>query len=381
MSGELERWFEKLSRLESPRLPIISLYLNLYPERTDPRSLDPRLGNLLRPLEQAADSGSLDHDASKSLRDGVQQVLNMTSGFETMVEPAVAVFVGGDMEMTERRGLPRRVWECAVAGPAPYLRPLQGMLDESRKVATVVLDSRSAEITVSHTGEVLGQQRIEAEEVVRKSNYAGWYGLDEHRNRQRAEEIRNQLFREVADRLERLRRDQAVELVFVGGHRDATEAFTGFLDPRVRAITETFVVDLHTLTPALLAATIAGLEEDYELRQEARLVDEVYARAAAGDLAAVGLDRVLVAANRNAVSQLLIHDGVVVPGAVCPQCSALSDDQTDCEQCESPTVPVPDLIEALARSVVEAGGSVEHVMADTRLAPDLVAATLRYEVW
>ncbi|MEX1133554.1 MAG: hypothetical protein WED83_01785 [Acidimicrobiia bacterium] len=45
------------------------------------------------------------------------------------------------------------------------------------------------------------------------------------------------------------------------------------------------------------------------------------------------------------------------------------------------TNPVPDLIEALTRAVIEAGGKVEHLMTETRLESDLVAAWLRFAVW
>lgn len=68
-------------------------------------------------------------------------------------------------------------------------------------------------------------------------------------------------------------------------------------------------------------------------------------------------------------------------GAICPSCAALSPPRATCDGCGVETNPVPDLIEALTRAVIEAGGKVEHLMTETRLESDLVAAWLRFAVW
>jgi stalled ribosome rescue protein Dom34 len=257
---------------------------------------------------------------------------------------------------------------------------MRALLDQYRKVASVVLDARTAEIAIYYMGEALHHEVIEAEEL-RKSNLAGWYALEEYRHRLHAEEVRHHLFRDVAERLDRLRRDLGIELVFVGGQTEVTEALLPFLDPKLRAMTETFVIDLHTLTPAILATRIIQLEEVFERREESSLVDEVYALFDAGDLGIVGLEWVLRAANRHAIAHLLVHDGAVVEGSLCLVCGALSPRVEECPECGEQTEDIPDLFEALTRAVVDAGGAVEHVMAPTRLAEDLVAARLRFSPW
>jgi peptide chain release factor subunit 1 len=275
--------------------------------------------------------------------------------------------------------MPRRIWDCALAGPQPYLRPIQAVLDEYRKVAAVVLDARGAEIVTFHMGEVLDRQVVEAEEL-RKSNLSGWYGLEERRHRQHAEEARNHMFREVAGRLDRLRRNSGVDLVLVGGQEEVTNALLSFLDERVRSITDTFVIDLNTLTPALLASRVSEIEEAFERAEETRQVEEAYAAVSAGDLAVVGIGPVLGAVNRHAVARLLLHDGASLEGSICRSCGVLSLPVKMCLECGGEVVHLPDLLEALSRSVVDTGGSVEHVMAPTRLAEDLVAARLRFKI-
>jgi hypothetical protein len=315
-----------------------------------------------------------------SLRADAEKVLETVPKFETLLGSSVAVFLCDGLGLEEQLTMPRGVWDCAMVGQTPYMRPARALLEQYRKVASVVLDARSAEIVVYYMGEALHREVIGAEEL-RKSNLAGWYALEEYRHRLHAEEVLHQLFREAAERLNRLRREFNIELVFVGGQTEVTAALLPFLDPKLRAITETFVIDLHTLTPAILAARIAELEETFELKEKSGLVDEVYAVFDAGDLAAVGVERVLRAANRHAVAHLLVHDGAVMEGSLCPRCGGLSPRVDVCSECGAQTEDIPELFEALTRMVVDAGGAVEHVMTPTRLSEDLVAARLRYFPW
>ncbi|HEX6147738.1 MAG TPA: hypothetical protein VF083_13255 [Acidimicrobiia bacterium] len=379
MSDRLERALRGLRSLTSTSAPILSVYINLYPERLERRSMPPRLHGILAPMVALAESGELGHNESKSLRASIEQVREGAYSLGTLLDPGVALFVCGELGLDERLPLPQRVWDCAVAGPAPYLRPLQATLDEFRKVAAVVLDSRTAEILVLYMGQTLEHQVLEAEEV-RKANLAGWYGLEEYRHRHHGEEVRHHLFREIAERLYRLRRDLGVELVLVGGHQDITQALLPFLDRQTQAMTETFVVDLNTLTLPLLAKTVSEMEADYERREEMREVEEVYALAAAGPMAVVGVDSVLRGAGRHAIAELLVHDGASLPGVVCRACGGLFTSGLVCRVCGGETADVPDLFEEVTRAVIDAGGTVEHVMAETRLADDLLAARLRFAI-
>jgi stalled ribosome rescue protein Dom34 len=175
--------------------------------------------------------------------------------------------------------------------------------------------------------------------------------------------------------------DFEARLVLIGGQSEITNDLLGFLDPGIQEIAETFVIDLHTLTPSLLASKVSELERDYEEREEAALVDEIYSLFAAGEQGVVGVERTVEAANQRAVAQLLINDGVAQAGWVCTRCEALAISERACRVCGGPVEPVPELFEALARAVVAAGGTVEHVLTKTALAQDLVAARLHFVPW
>jgi peptide chain release factor subunit 1 len=378
MQQDLRSVYERLSGLESPAEPVLSVYLNIGP--TGWSSVRPRIRDLLRPVEDLVDSRQLGHDASMALRKATNRLEEMSAELERDQHPAVAMFLCQSLELEERIELPRPVWDNAVVGPAPYLRPLQALLDEFRRIIVVVLDTQRAEIDLFHMGESRQHTVIEGEEI-RKANLAGWHGLEELRHLHHAEEARHHLLREVAARVRTMAADFEARLVLIGGQSEITNDLLGFLDPGIQEIAETFVIDLHTLTPSLLASKVSELERDYEEREEAALVDEIYSLFAAGEQGVVGVERTVEAANQRAVAQLLINDGVAQAGWVCTRCEALAISERACRVCGGPVEPVPELFEALARAVVAAGGTVEHVLTKTALAQDLVAARLHFVPW
>lgn len=374
---DLLRTLDRLSAIESGQGPILSVYLKLDPKRKEWMPILPRLKSLLDPIASLATSGELDHVSAMELKVAIEETLSKSGALERPSSPGVGLFFGPSTGLAERVDIPGPTWDCAIVGPRPYLRPLRAALDGFHRIAAVVIDARRAEIFTFYAGELLDGEALDAEEL-RKTNLAGWYGLDELRNRQHAEEVKHHLYREVAERLETMRADQDIDLVLVGGQHGTAQALLPFLTPDVQAMAETFVIDLHTLTPAILADRVSELKISHEERTELREVDETYSMAAEDGLGAVGLDAVFDAASKHAVSRLFLHDGATLSGSLCNRCGALSRPQDVCAVCGGETRKVEDVLEELARAVIEAGGSVEHVMADTRLVSDLIAARLRF---
>ena len=366
---------QALQAIYEPSVPILSVYLNLLPSSDEARTIGARLRDQLRPIEDKA--LGLNHTASSSLRVGIARALEMAPTLEAHRGKGWALFVCDQIGLDEQLTVPLRVWDCAMAGPRPYLRPLRAALDDFRRVATVVLDARRAEITVSYIDEILDHRVIKAE-VVRKANRGGWHGLDERRNRGHAEEVRHRLWRETAEALALLHRDMGIEIVFVGGQRKVTEALVNSLPPEIsKLLGGTFVVDVHLLTEGQLMETVGSLEDAYVRREEVQLVADTYAARAADEPAAIGINQVLRSVNQSAVAHMFIQQGAVIEGRACRSCGRLYLADPVCASCGTETDAVPDILEAMVHDVVTAGGVVEHVVADTALVKDIVAAKLR----
>jgi hypothetical protein len=370
---------ERLSRLEaieSRDVPILSVYLDLRPGVTEMRTVTPRLRDLLYPIRDT--STEIGHRAGECLKDSIDRVLDQAPILEREVGHGVAIFVCPPLRLDEHLVVSHRVWDRAIAGDRPYLRPLRAVLDAARPTATVVVDARKASILVTALGEMVSYEVIPGEEV-RKANFGGWFALEETKSRRAAEHARYRLYRVTAERLAVLRRTVGIQAIFVGGMNRTVDEFLGFLGaPDRELLDETFVVDVHTLSDAELQAKAVELATVWEQRRESALADRIVDEAAAGHRAVVGLSGTLAAANHHAVAELLIEGAHVTPGWCCSGCGALALHGPVCIICGGPSEPVADIVEELATAVVDDGGLVAHGTG-TAIDGDLVGASLRFK--
>ena len=98
-----------------------------------------------------------------------------------------------------------------------------------------------------------------------------------------------------------------------------------------------------------------------------------------GGLAALGLDSsCLWAGSVAAIKALLVRDGATAQGAVYDESGWLALSRDACPLCGKPTRHTPDVIDELVAAVIDEGGRVSHIKADTKLNEYLVAADLRF---
>ena len=375
---ELHQALQRLDQIESPSGPIVSLYLNLQPAVEERRTVGARLRNLLDPLQDL--EAKLDHDGRMTLRRATHSVLEMETEIAKNTGHCVAVFVGGSPEIHEFLTLPRKAWDVAVAATRPYLRPIAATLDQFHHVATLIIDPRRSVLRVSHMGQTLDQSEVESEPI-RKADYGGWKGLDEHRVRQHAEEVHRRHNREVAERLQHLKDEHGVEVVFVGGREEAVSAFLHGLSNGLRSlVADTFIVDVNTETEGRIAKVTAELEEAYEVKQELELVMKVMEVAKEGGLATIGVEDTLQAANFDAIELLVVAGTEMIPGWACGSCGWLALTGPVCPACQSEATSVDDFIDSLLYKVRRAGGEIEHVATASELDQHHLAARTRFEV-
>jgi peptide subunit release factor 1 (eRF1) len=179
--------------------------------------------------------------------------------------------------------------------------------------------------------------------------------------------------------LEDLFRTDGYDVLAVGGHPYEVPGFVEFLPRDLRdRVAGTFVLDPSTATRADIRGHADEILERYERDEERRLVAETMAKEAAGGLAAVGLPRCLWAGSVGAVSSLLVQEGATIPGVICDDSGWLGTSGETCPVCGRRVRQTPDILDELVHVVIDEGGSIEHVAADTELKDHLVAAELRF---
>jgi len=267
----------------------------------------------------------------------------------------------------------------------PWVRPLLAVLDEFHRTCVLVVDRETARLwelfagDITELGQVTEQKGLEDQPPLRKPDYGGWGGFEERGVHNKMGEIAKRHYRRVATMLDDLRRQGRFELLVIGGHDHEIPVFAEFLPHSLRgSVAGSFTIDPNTATIADIRDKAQEVVDHYERDEEQRWVAEVLEKQAAGGLAAIGLEPCLWAGSVSAIGRLLVHDEATAPGVVCEQSGWLGEAGDTCPICGEPTRKSEDVIDELAQAVIDAGGTVEHVFADTPLTEHLVAADLRF---
>jgi peptide subunit release factor 1 (eRF1) len=366
---------ERIIRLDGNGLPIVSLYVRIPADPGDRAGLHTHVHSLLDEVRDLAKDKSADHDLRMSLRGDVDRI---EAAFrENRFRPgSVALFSCSGRDISEEVQLPRPIHERVLLEETPYIRPMLAVLDEYRRCCVVVIDVAVTQIWEFHLDEL---RRLAAvrDPALRNPDYGA--GLKEHNVHHRARELEKRHYRRTVTMLNDLVRATRYDVLAVGGHPHEVPGFVEFLPQELRVkVAGTFQVDPGTASRADIKEQTAAILERYERDEERRLVAQALEKAAAGGLAAVGLAPGLWAGSIAAVDRLLVQEGAMIPGVICDESGWLGSSGETCPLCGKPVRQTPDILDELVQVVIEEGGTIEHVEADTDLKEHLVAAELRF---
>jgi peptide chain release factor subunit 1 len=371
------RTIDRITRFHGDGLPVVSAYLAVSPGRDARRVIRAKANSLLHRVRSLARDRSLDHDARVSLRGDIERIEEVARR-EFLAAGTLAVFSCSGAGLLEVVRLPRAIRDRIMVDATAWVGPMLAVLDQHHRCCAVVVDHESAHAWELYLGELREVGSVVGR-ALRDPAYAGWHGLSERRVRDKADELAKRHFREVAAALDRLFRSERYEVLAVGGHEHELPGFLEFLPRWVRErLAGTFSIDPHTAAAATVRPHAEAILERYELGQQRRAVEELLESAAAGGLAAVGLGPCLAAGSVAAIRTLLVHDGAVAPGVVCDASGWFGTTGEACPLCGGPTRRTLDVIDELLEAVIDEGGSVRHVRADTDLRDRLTAAWLRF---
>jgi len=368
---------DRITRFHGGRLLVVSAYLAVSPGRDARRVIRAKADSLLHQVRALVHDRSLDHDARVSLRGDIERIEEVART-ELLTAGTLAVFACSRAGLLEVVRLPRAIRDGLMVDATPWASPILAVLDQHYRCCAVVLDRESARAWELYLGEhreigsVVGRG-------LRDPAYAGWHGLSERHVRNKADELASRHFHSVAAELDRLFRAERYEVLAVGGHDHELPGFVEFLPRSLRErLAGTFSIDPHTAAAGTVVPPAEAILERYELEQQRRATEELLEGAAAGGLAAVGLERCLAAGSSAAIRTLLVQDGAMAPGVVCDASGWLGTTRERCPVCAGPTRRTADVIDELVRAVSVEGGSIQHVRAETELREHMTAAWLRF---
>jgi Bacterial archaeo-eukaryotic release factor family 10 len=308
----------------------------------------------------------LGHAVRMSIRGDMDRITEATDD-ERWSPGAVALFSCSGRGFFEEVQLPRGVRERVVVDETAWVRPMLAVLDEYHRCCVTVVDRETA-----RTWELY-------QEDMRETGTLS-LAVDPGRNQHKVEELTKRHFREVVTTLDKMYRNGGFELLIVGGHRAELPGFLVFLTHEVRArLAGTFPIDDDARTSfGEVKRQATAIVDRYERAEEQRMVADILETSAAGGLAALGLSPCLWAGSVAAVGGLLVQDGAVAQGVMCDRDRWLAVAAETCPLCGGPVRHTPDVVDELVQVVIDSGGSIEHVAADTPLSEHVVAASLRF---
>jgi peptide chain release factor subunit 1 len=368
---------DRVLRFDSRGLPVVSLYVGVDKNPRSRSAVRSRVSALMHEIRPLTEDRSLGHEARMSLRSDIDWIERTVP--DSRVPPGtLAAFSCTSAGLFEEFQLPRTVRDRVVVDTTPWVRSMLAVMDEFHRTCVAVVDRESARFWELYLGEIRPVGNVRAA-ALRKPDFAGWHGLLEHRVRNKADTRTRRHYRRVATVLDDLFRAEGYELLAVGGHHEDVPGFLEFLPDAVRTkVAGTFDVDRATGTVADIRHTAEAIIDRYERDEERQLVAQVMERVAVGNRGALGLEHCLWAGSVAAVQLLLVQDSAVAPGVVCDESGWLAAGGRTCPLCGGPARRTPDVIDELVETVIDAGGSIEHVLADTPLKQHMVAASLRF---
>ena len=367
---------DRILRLRGDGLPVLSLYLRYDPDNR--RAFPSRVDEQLHEVRVLVKDPALGRDARLSLRGDVVRIEEAVTQ-ERLHPQAVAFFSCSGRGVFEDVELPRPVRDRHVIDETAWVRPLVAVLDEYHRCRVVVVDRGRARFFDLYQDEMVECPGRLQDRTLRKPNYAA--GMREHAVHNKVELLAMRHYRAVAERLDEEARRHEFDIVAVGGHEHELPEFLDHLLTTVRdRVAGTFSVHPREDDLGRIRRGAEQVVRRYEEAEEQRLVAETLERSAAGGRAVVGLRDCLWAGATAAVSQLLVQDGVMFQGAVCDADGYLAVEGDRCPLCGRVLRRTPDVIDELVQAVIDEGGSVEHVAADTPLREHVAAATLRFPV-
>jgi peptide chain release factor subunit 1 len=369
---------KRLLHFRSPEIPVVSVYWSVPEDLGQVKAGKSLLHDAAKAVRERADSHDLSHDARMSLRADADRIVELDLLVPFMQGRTVAFFRCSHLDFEEAVVVPSWVRDRVEVDATPYIRPLVAVLDESHRYAVAVVDRERGRLYEFYLGALEAKDREDGR-ALRNPNYA--YGDKEHNVHNKAEELAKRHYRQTASTLEHFVKEKNIELVVVGGHEDTVPAFLDQLSHEIRKkVVGTFIVDPHTLTPAIARDSAQHAIDEYERTEERELVAQAMERVATGGLGAVGLDWCLQAVDALAIEHLLVQPDVSAPGWTCDSCGWLGLQGGDCPVDGHRTRQTADVIDDMAAKVLDTSGHVEHVWADTPLGDHTVAALLRFPV-
>ena len=364
-----------------PGHPVISLYLDLDPERfATARTRASQIRSLIDEATREVErEPGLSHAELTQLREDLERLDEFLHSREAPYQgaKALAVFCSGADDLFEVVQLRRPVQGRVVIERTPYVEPLiRGA--HARRWCVALVNRRVGRMLVGPADQ-LEEITFVDDETHGQHDQGGW---SQARYERSVEKEVDDHLRRVAELLfRRWRRDRFARLV-LGGPAEVVPRLEAQLHEELRSrLADSRVeVDVETASEDQVRQALGPLVEEEERARERSALDQLAAGVGSGTRGAGGVEQVLSALAERRVGTLLLEEGFDRNGSRCPTCGLLTTEiGGECPADGSTLAEVEHLREGVVEAALEQGAEAIVVQRYPDLGPfGGIGAVLRF---
>ena len=366
---------ERLVRFDGRGARILSVYLDLDPERHATRSYRIVLEDLAKGAREA-----LDVRARRHLEAEVARVREWLA-VEPLRGRGLAVFSSSDAGLWSTYLLPVEVPDRVSFEIHPLVTPLLARIEDLDRDVVALVDKASARLLSVAVGRI---ESVEAfkDEVPGKHDQGG--PAQARLQRHHEDHVLRHVKR-VVQRLAEEARERPFDRLVLAGPEEATTAVRESLPHELaRRLVATIPAEMTATDAEILRMTLE-VEQRAEREQEDEVVTAVIDASKSNGPGACGWSATLEAVWFRQVLTLVLADGLTASGSECPTDGRLSTDPSGpCPLCDTETLPVRDIADRAAQLTLVQDGGVEVASGAAaerlREACDGVGALLRFRL-
>lgn len=278
---------------------------------------------------------------------------HVRGGFDRARVRGLALFSCSARDWWEVIELPVRVQSQLVVERAPYVRPLERLVEEYEPFGVLVVDRQRARMLVYELGELVDRSE-RFDELARAEDPRG-HVLVKTRVTSQVDERDRVHLRHAARLAFDVFQSHRFEHLVVGAPADLAGELEAVLHPYLRERLAGHVAIPTGATDEQIRRAALDVESVVERRKEAALVDKLRAAVGGGRRGVAGVGATLRALVEHRVETLLVSDGCTAAGWRCEPCGYLGLVGRACPVCAQPMAHVEDVVEdaveqALAQS-------------------------------
>lgn len=295
---DLTALLDRLARVDPTDRPFLSLYVDKRPDNTGRQHWAPivrkEVNERARSFgERTAARAAYEADAARALT-WLESTPPSAPGVAVFACEAAGVFEGVELEAPVETEL--------VVGRGPHLYPLARLLDQWRRYAVVVADTRHARVFVVALGTIRARGEIESDKVKHQAQ-GGWA---QARYQRHVENFQREHVKELVELLERVVREEEIERVLLATDEVALPMIRDAL-PKMLAerVVEISGLDLTSSEAEILNETLEIAHREDE-RDDAERLGRALDAYRAGGLGMIGVAGVMAALDNGQVHELFL---------------------------------------------------------------------------